>query len=89
MKHSVEAFIYPDNGGFVAECPGINAVTQGDTLDETLANVREVIALALESEDPADYDFAADPSIIVTTSLGRFLMPGQAVSIPYELAESH
>jgi predicted RNase H-like HicB family nuclease len=54
MKHSIKALIYPEGGGYVAECPDVNAVTQGETLDETIANLKEVIALALEGEDPTD-----------------------------------
>ena len=54
MKHNIQAYVYPDSGGYVAECPALHAVTQGDTLDETMANLKEVIALALEGEDPAE-----------------------------------
>ena len=69
MKHSIKAFIYPDGGGYVAECPDVNAVTQGETLDETIANLKEVIALALEGQDPADYGLVANPTILVTVEL--------------------
>ena len=42
--------------------PGdVHAVTQGDTLDEAMANLKEVLALALENEDPAEYGLAPDP----------------------------
>ena len=51
MKKTIKAWIEPDKGGFTAQCLDINVVTQGDTLDETLANLREAVALYLEGED--------------------------------------
>ena len=44
-------------------------VTQGETLDEVTANLREAVALHLEGEDLAALGFAAEPSIIVTLEL--------------------
>jgi len=70
MKRNIKAFIYPEDDGFVVEIPDVHAVTQGDTLDEALANLREVVALALEGEDPAEYGLIPDPSILVTIELG-------------------
>lgn len=70
MKQSIQAFIYPDGNGYVAECTDVNAVTQGDTLDQTLANLKEVIALALTKADASDYDLAPNPSVLVTMELG-------------------
>ncbi len=69
MKRSIKAFIYPEGGGYVVECPDVHAVTQGDTLDEAMNNLKEVIALALDGEDPADYGLVPDPSILVTIEL--------------------
>lgn len=51
MRQNIQAIVYSDSGGYVAECPDLHAVTQGDTLDETITNLREVVALALEDED--------------------------------------
>lgn len=39
-----------EDGGFVAECPLIpGCVSQGDTRDEAIANIREAIELCLET----------------------------------------
>ncbi|HEY3242344.1 MAG TPA: type II toxin-antitoxin system HicB family antitoxin [Phycisphaerae bacterium] len=70
MKRNIKAFVYPEDDGFVVEIPDVHAVTQGDTLEETLANIKEVIALALAGEDPADYGLAPDPGVLVTIELG-------------------
>lgn len=69
MKQSIKAFIYPEDTGYVVECPDVHAVTQGDTLDEAIANLREVVALALDGEDPADFGLVPDPPIVVTIEL--------------------
>jgi predicted RNase H-like HicB family nuclease len=45
------AVIYPGNEiAYVAACPQLGAFTQGSTLEETVANLREAAALAAEDE---------------------------------------
>lgn len=52
LQHTIKAVIRPgDQSGYVAECLEIPVVTQGRTLDETVANLREAAALHLEDED--------------------------------------
>ena len=76
MRRSVHAVIMPgDESGYVAVCDELSAVTQGSTLDETAANLREVIALALEGEDLAALGLAPDPIIIVSLELEPALAP--------------
>ena len=53
VRQTIHATIYRDSGGYVAECPELHAVTQGETLDETVTNLQEVVELALEDEDLA------------------------------------
>ena len=66
MRHSIKAFVYKGEEYYVAECMDIAVVTQGKTLDETVANLQEAVALHLEGEDPADFDLAPNPSLLVT-----------------------
>lgn len=40
MRQNIQAIVYGGSGGYVAECPDLHAVTQGDTMDETIANLR-------------------------------------------------
>jgi predicted RNase H-like HicB family nuclease len=55
---------------YVASCDPIGAVTDGRTLDELLKNLREVIELALEDEDPiAVYNIVPNPRISITMEL--------------------
>jgi len=76
MKHNIKAYIYAEDDGYVVECPDVNVATQGDSLDEAIANLREAIELALEDEDPATYGLATDPSILVTIELRRLTRAG-------------
>ncbi len=70
MQHTIHALIRPGNEfGYVAECPQLHAVTQGKNLDEVVANLREVIGLALEGEDLATLGLAAPPVILVSMEL--------------------
>lgn len=52
LQKSIKALIYPgEQGGYVAECLEISVVTQGDSLDEVVNNLKEAVALHLEGED--------------------------------------
>ncbi len=69
MRHSIKAFISKGDTHYVAECLEIAVVTQGRTLDETIANLEEAVALFLESEDPADFDLVPNPRLLITLEL--------------------
>ncbi|MBI3466108.1 MAG: type II toxin-antitoxin system HicB family antitoxin [Planctomycetes bacterium] len=66
MRRTIKAYISRGETHYVAECLEIGVVTQGTTLDETIANLQEAVALYLEGEDPAEYDLAPNPSLLVT-----------------------
>ncbi|HEV2569848.1 type II toxin-antitoxin system HicB family antitoxin [Sphingomonas sp.] len=44
----VTAVLTPEDGGFVAYNPETGTATQGDTIEEALANLREAVELYLE-----------------------------------------
>ena len=70
LRTTIHARITPDvESGYVATCDEIAVVTQGETLDEVAANVRDAVALHLEGGDLAALGFAAEPTIIVTLEL--------------------
>lgn len=69
MKHNIRAYVYKGEEYYVAECADISVVTQGKTLDETIANLREAISLHLEGEDLAEYDLVDNPTILVIMEL--------------------
>lgn len=70
LRAVVHARITPDeDSGYVATCEEIAVVTQGETLDEVTANLREAVALHFEGEDMAVLGFVPEPTIIVTLEL--------------------
>lgn len=66
LKHTINAFVYQGETQYVAECFEIGVVTQGPTLDETVANLREAVALHLEGEDPEDFGLSPNATLLVT-----------------------
>ena len=65
-RHVVHAVVARGGGWFTAECLEIAVVTQGRTLDETVASLRDAVALHLEGEDPGAFGLAAPLALSVT-----------------------
>jgi antitoxin HicB len=58
-----------ESGGFVVECPVLAACySQGDTIDEALANIREAIELCLEDMESRG-EAVPDSSKILTSTV--------------------
>jgi predicted RNase H-like HicB family nuclease len=68
-RRTIQVRIFRGENKYVAECLDFAAVTEGDTLDEVTANVREAIGLQLEGEDLAELGLADDPAIVATMEL--------------------
>ena len=66
MRRTIKAVITRGEKYWVAECLKVGVVTQGETLDETLANLREAVGLFLDGEDPAEYDLVPHPTLLIT-----------------------
>jgi predicted RNase H-like HicB family nuclease len=45
------ARVWPEDDGFVAECVELRVVSQGDTADVAVANLREAVEAFLECAD--------------------------------------
>lgn len=70
LQHTIKAVVrLGEEAGYVAECVEIPVVTQGETLDEMVANLREAVELHLEDEDLAALGLAMQPTIVVTLEL--------------------
>lgn len=61
--------MYKGDRCFVAECLDLPVVTQGRTLDELAANIKEAVDLQLAGEDPSDFGLAPHPSILASFEL--------------------
>jgi predicted RNase H-like HicB family nuclease len=70
LQQTIKSFIRPgEQSGYIAECLEISVVTQGETLDEVVQNLREAVYLHLEDENPAEFGLIDNPSILVTFEL--------------------
>lgn len=70
LQRTIKAVVYPgDESGYVAECVEIAVVTQGQSLDETMRNLREAVALYLEGEDLTELGLAPQPALLVTLEM--------------------
>lgn len=48
------ARLWPEDGGYVAECVELKVVSQGDTEEEAMANLHEAVLGFLECADPSE-----------------------------------
>lgn len=65
-KNTINAIIRSgEQKGYVAECLNLNVVTQGLTLDETINNLKQAVALHLEDEDLTEFGFRENPSLFI------------------------
>ena len=53
MRHTLTAILTREDGGFVALCPEVDVASQGATVEEAKANLKEAVELFFEcaSED--------------------------------------
>jgi predicted RNase H-like HicB family nuclease len=69
LRRTIQFRIFRGETKYVAECLDLPIVTEGDTLDEVTANIREAVALHLEGEDIADFGLAPNPTVLATMEL--------------------
>lgn len=48
MKQTLTAILTREDNGFVAMCPEVDVVSQGDTVEEAKANLKEAVELFFE-----------------------------------------
>ena len=68
-RRTIQVRIFKGESKYVAECLDLPVVTQGDTLDEVTANIREAIGLHLEDEDLTELGLAENPAVVATMEL--------------------
>jgi predicted RNase H-like HicB family nuclease len=68
-RQRIHAVLHKDKGTYVAECLEIAVVTQGETMDEVVFNLREAIGLHLEGEDLSSLGLSANPRLVMTCEL--------------------
>ena len=69
---AIHAVVSESEGWFVAECLEVAVVTQGRSLDETLANLRSALALHLDDEELARTGLPPVPRLVVSYESSAF-----------------
>ena len=69
MKRIIQFHISKGERYYVAEGVDLPVVTQGETLDVLVANIKEATELQLSGEDLADFDLGKDPSLLANIEL--------------------
>lgn len=68
MARKATVVIEKDEHGFYAWCPELKGCqSQGDSLEETVANIREAIELYLETLSSEERDVLLSQEILTTT----------------------
>ena len=62
---AIHVAVSESEGWYVAECLEVAVVTQGRTLDETMANLRDALELHLDEEELARAGLPPEPRLIV------------------------
>lgn len=56
MSHTFSAVIHKEEDLYVAQCPEVGTVSQGKTVEEAVANLKEATELYLEEFPRRDFD---------------------------------
>lgn len=73
LQASIHASVSRSEGWYVAECLEVAVVTQGRSLDETLANLQHALELHLDEEELARVGLPPVPRLVVNYETSAFL----------------
>ncbi|MCY4281836.1 MAG: type II toxin-antitoxin system HicB family antitoxin [Gammaproteobacteria bacterium] len=66
LRSAIHVVVVESEGLFTAECLEVAVVTQGASLDELLANLREALGLYLDGENHALLGLKSDPRLVLS-----------------------
>ena len=66
MSKRLTAVIHREGDGFVALCPELDIVSQGDTIEAARDNLREALELFFECASPAEIHERLGEDVFVT-----------------------
>ena len=70
VLRSIQIRVQPgEQSGYVADCIDLPVVSQGATIDEAMANIREAIELHLADEDPVALGISTTAPMLTTMQL--------------------
>lgn len=61
------AMLQREGDGFVALCPELDVATQGDTVEQARANLREAVELLLEAASPQEINRRLRSEVYLTS----------------------
>lgn len=64
MNYRVSMIIAREDDWFVAYCPELEVVSQGKTVEEARANLKEAVQLYVEHADPSEIDLPKEPPFV-------------------------
>ena len=64
--NSYTAIIEKEGDGYVALCPELDVASQGSTVEEATANLKEAVELFLECADPEEVQRRLHTEVFVT-----------------------
>jgi predicted RNase H-like HicB family nuclease len=66
MTRQFTAIIEREGDGFVALCPELDIASQGDTIEDARANLKEALELFLETASPEEVQQRLQEEVYVT-----------------------
>lgn len=69
MSKTLTAIITEEDGGFVALNPDTDVASQGETLDEALANLKEALELFFEETSTNKTTSIPNPTFLTTVTI--------------------
>lgn len=65
-RHTYTAIVEKEGDGYIALCPELDVASQGATIEEATANLREAVELFLECADPEEVARRVHTDVFVT-----------------------
>ena len=69
MSKTLTAILTEEDGGYVALNPDTDVASQGDTIDQALANLKEALELYFEETSPDTSINFSHPALITTVTI--------------------
>jgi len=70
MRNIIQFHISKGEKYYIVQGVDFPVITQAETLDQLVRNIKEATELQLEGEDLASFDLAQNPSILLNMELG-------------------
>ena len=65
-RHTYTAVVEKEGDLYVALCPELDVASQGDTVEQARANLKEAVELFLETADPKEVERRLHTEVFVT-----------------------